>query len=85
MSKLVSKPMKRRRRQHPKASSLRKEKRRGWVSRGLLLETHQFLLREAILKERVSNGPRSPKDNRGRKEDFETVHEEAINFKLESK
>jgi len=48
-------------------------------------ETYQLLLREAILQERVSNRPGSPEDHRRRQEDFETVHEEAIHFKLESK
>lgn len=47
-------------------------------------DTHQFLLAKTILQKGVSERPRSPKYDRSCEEDFEAVHEEAVDRKLEA-
>jgi len=48
------------------------------------LSTYQFLMTKAILEQRVTNGTRSPEHDCSGEEDFETVHKEAIDRKLEA-
>ena len=53
-------------------------------SQRVCYDTYQFLLTKTILQKGVSERSRTPKDHRSCEEDFEAVHEEAVDRKLES-